>query len=100
MNDKGNAPRRDYERAVALSYREDKDSAPRLSAKGEREVAKQIIELAKENGVPIKEDPDLVGMLYKIDFDEEIPEELYSVVAELLAFVYKMNTAAGGDSRN
>jgi flagellar biosynthesis protein len=55
-------------------------------------VAERIIELAKQNQVPIKEDPDLVQILSEVDINKEIPPSVYKVVAELLAFVYKLNT--------
>lgn len=77
--------------AVALKYHSEKDAVPKVTAKGEGLVANRIIELAKENQVPIKEDPDLVQILSKVDINMEIPSSVYKVVAELLAFVYKLN---------
>jgi len=77
--------------AVALKYRTDQDPAPKVTAKGEGLVAERIIALAKENQVPIKEDPDLVQILSQVDINREVPPSVYKVVAELLAFVYKMN---------
>jgi flagellar biosynthesis protein len=62
-----------------------------VGAKGEGLVAERIIELARENQVPIKEDPDLVQILSQVDINKEIPPSVYKVVAELLAFVYKLN---------
>ncbi len=76
-------------KAVALKYEKYKDNAPKVVAKGKGEVAKKIIEVAKEHGVYIKEDPDLVEVLSGLDLYEEIPEDLYKVVAEILAFIYK-----------
>ena len=78
-------------KAVALRYEPGKDQAPRVTAKGRGLVAERIIELAREEGVPISEDPDLVGALIQLDFDEEVPPELYKAVAEILAFAYRMN---------
>jgi flagellar biosynthesis protein len=78
--------------AVALKYRTDTGTAPKVTAKGEGLVAERIIELAKQNQVPIKEDPDLVQILSEVDINKEIPPSVYKVVAELLAFVYKLNT--------
>jgi flagellar biosynthesis protein len=78
-------------KAVALRYDPGKDGAPRVAAKGRGRVAERIIELAREGGVPISEDPDLVKALIQLDFDEEIPPELYQVVAEVLAFAYRLN---------
>jgi flagellar biosynthesis protein len=84
-------------KAVALKYEPDSDNAPRVTAKGSGAVADKIIELAKENGIPVKDDPDLVEVLAKLDLNEEIPPELYIIVAELLAFLYKINGKKGLD---
>jgi len=77
--------------AVALRYNRDRDRAPRLSAKGFEDIARKILRLAREHGVPIKEDRDLAGLLVKLDVGAEIPDELYAIVAELFAFLYRMN---------
>jgi flagellar biosynthesis protein len=62
-----------------------------VTAKGSRKIAERIIELAREKGIPVSEDPDLVGALMKLDLEDEIPQELYTVVAEILAFAYRLN---------
>ncbi|SVA62734.1 uncharacterized protein METZ01_LOCUS115588 [marine metagenome] len=62
-----------------------------VTAKGKGFIAEKIIALAKENNIPIKEDPDLVHLLSQVDLNREIPASLYQVVAELLSFVYKLN---------
>ncbi len=85
--------------AVALKYQTAKDPAPKVTAKGEGLVAERIIELARENQVPIKEDPDLVQILSQVDINKEIPPSIYKVVAELLAFVYKLNKQYQGIPR-
>ncbi|MCX7635667.1 MAG: EscU/YscU/HrcU family type III secretion system export apparatus switch protein [Syntrophales bacterium] len=77
--------------AAALRYDAKNDRAPRVTAKGRGLIAEKIIALAKQNDIPIKEDPQLVQILYRLDLDEEIPPELYRVVAEILAFVYRLN---------
>ncbi len=78
-------------KAVALSYQPEKgDKAPRVVAKGQGEVAKKIIEMARKHGVPIEEDPDLVAFLIRLDISQEIPPELYVAVARILAFVYAL----------
>jgi flagellar biosynthesis protein len=77
--------------AVALKYDAATDDAPKVIAKGRGLVAEKIIALAREQGIPMREDPDLVQMLTQIDLDQEIPPSLYKVVAELLAFVYRLN---------
>ena len=78
--------------AVALKYQTETDAAPKVTAKGEGLVAERIIQLARENQVPIKEDPDLVQILSQVDINKEIPPSVYKVVAELLAFIYKLNS--------
>ncbi len=78
-------------KAVALKYEPGKNNAPRVTAKGKGLLAERIIEIAGEQGIPISEDPDLVGALIQLDFDEEIPPELYKAVAEILAFAYRLN---------
>lgn len=79
-------------KAVALKYDGKEDIAPRIKAKGVGVVAEKIIELAKKHGVPIKDDPDLVEILSQLEIDEAIPPEIYVVVAELLSFVYSLNS--------
>jgi len=94
----GGKPRQPVKRAVALRYDAQSDAAPRVVAKGDRLLAERIIELAKEHDIHIHEDPDLVALLAKIDVDTFIPEELYRVVAEVLAFVYRLNNRMPGAS--
>lgn len=81
-------PRRE---AAALRYDTAHDTAPRMVAKGKGELAERILVLAREHGIPIHEDPDLVRVLGALDLYDEIPPELYSVIAEILAYVYRMN---------
>lgn len=75
--------------AVALAYRET-DAAPRVVAKGRGLVAEEIIRRAKEHGVYVHESPELVSLLLQIDLDERIPPQLYVAVAELLAWLYRI----------
>ena len=75
--------------AAAIEYDGGKDTAPRLTARGEGLVAEKIIALALENNIPIRSDPTLVKMLSQLDVDAHIPMELYKAVAEILAFVYR-----------
>lgn len=79
------------QKAVALKYDANISSAPVVKSKGLGKVAERIIQIAKENNIPIKEDPNLVELLIQIDLEKEIPSELYKVVAEILAFVYRLN---------
>ena len=78
-------------KAAALRYNSAEDSAPKVVAKGTRKIAEQIIAIARENNIPVRDDPDLVELLMKVEIDEDIPEELYRVVAEILAFIYRAN---------
>lgn len=84
-------PDGDRESAAAIRYRPEDDAAPRIVAKGEGELARRIIELAEEHGIPIRQDPDLVAVLAKLDLDTEIPNELYQPIAEILSFLYRVN---------
>jgi len=83
--------KQELEKAVAILYDSQKSTSPRVIASGKGEVARRIIETAKEAGVHIQEDANLVELLSKIDLGDEIPTELYQTVAEVLAFVYKVN---------
>ncbi|HEY3375574.1 MAG TPA: EscU/YscU/HrcU family type III secretion system export apparatus switch protein [Candidatus Aquicultor sp.] len=78
-------------KAVALGYDSEKDGAPVVLAKGVGYTAERIIELAKEKGIELYEDPALVEALSVIDLGREIPEALYAVVAEILAFIYMLD---------
>ena len=77
--------------AVSLKYRPESDSAPRITAKGRGKIAEKIIKIAKEHNIYIHEDPDMIEVLSQFDINDEIPPDLYLVVAELLAFVYSLN---------
>lgn len=79
------------EKAVALGYDEEKDSAPRVIAKGKGLTARKIKSLAEEYGVPVHNDEMLADYLLALDLYDEIPPELYAIVAEILAFIYRMN---------
>jgi flagellar biosynthesis protein len=79
------------DKAVALLYKEGKNSAPEVLASGQGRIAQKIIETAKDAGVHIQEDPNLVELLAKIPIGDQIPVDLYQTVAEVLAFVYKVN---------
>lgn len=79
------------QKAVAMQYEAATRGAPEIVASGRGWIAEQIIALAKAHGIYIKQDPDLVEVLSRLDIDETIPPELYAVVAEVLAFVYRVN---------
>jgi len=82
----GAAPRH---AAVALAYARD-GNAPKVVAKGRGLVAQAIIERAREHGVFVHESKDMVSLLMQVDLDQRIPPELYRAVAELLAWVYRL----------
>lgn len=84
----------DRRRAVALRYNQDREAAPRVVAKGGGDIAERIIALAREHGVPLHEDRDLIGLLAALELDEVVPPALYLVLAEVLAHVYRANRAA------
>jgi flagellar biosynthesis protein len=87
------APRERRPRAVALRYRREEGGAPRVTASGAGPVAERIVELAREHGLPMREDPDLVEALAILDLGAVIPAELYDVIAEVLAWAYRANSA-------
>ncbi|MGM0508335.1 MAG: EscU/YscU/HrcU family type III secretion system export apparatus switch protein [Fusobacteriota bacterium] len=76
-------------KAVGIGYDKEKDNVPKVIAKGEGRLAEEIIKVAKENGIYIKEDRNLLEILYKLDISQEIPEELYEIIAEIFIYVYK-----------
>ena len=77
--------------AVALAYTQT-DAAPRVVAKGRGVLAEQIIARARENGVYVHESPELVSLLMQVDLDQRIPPQLYVAVAELLAWLYRLES--------
>lgn len=86
-----NDPISDDELAVALSYQPNQEHAPRVVAKGEGWVARQIIEIAEANNIEVRSDSDLAQILSQVDVDSEIPLEAFTVVAEILSYVYQKN---------
>jgi flagellar biosynthesis protein len=75
--------------AIALAYGQG-DSAPKVVAKGRGLIAQAIIERAKQSGVYVHESADLVGLLMQVELDQQIPPKLYLAVAELLAWLYRL----------
>ncbi len=78
-------------KAAALKYTRGKDQAPRVVAKGRGQLAERIVSIAREHGIPIHEDRQLVEILSALDLYQEIPPELYRAVAEILAFIYRVS---------
>ena len=76
-------------RATALRY--EGTGAPRVTASGQGYVADRIVAVARENGIPVREDPALVEALAQLELDVEIPEDLYVAVAEAIAWAYSLD---------
>lgn len=93
--EQGADPRR---RAVALAYGPE-DSAPRVVARGYGELAERIIAAADREGIYVHGAPELVGLLMQVDVDEQIPEKLYLVIAELLVCVGDIQRELGAAER-
>ncbi len=87
----------DLKSAVALAY-SNTDAAPRVVAKGRGLLAETIISRAQENGVYVHESPELVSLLMQIDLDQRIPPQLYVAVAELLAWIYRLESGQRSDA--
>jgi len=77
------------QKAVALGYEENQDHAPKVLASGKGLIAEKIIELAKENNIPLHRDADLVEVLSVLEINEYIPLEVYSVLAEIFTYIYE-----------
>lgn len=86
---------------LAVALRWDGKGAPQVVAKGSGEIADRIVALAREHGVPMREDPALVGVLSRLDLEARIPPRLYLAVAEVIAFAYALQgrRPGTGDSR-
>ncbi|HNC26745.1 MAG TPA: EscU/YscU/HrcU family type III secretion system export apparatus switch protein [Accumulibacter sp.] len=87
----GKAPDPSLRNAVALTYGKT-EAAPRVVAKGRGLLAEQIIARAREHGVYVHESPELVSLLMQVDLDQHIPPQLYLAVAELLAWLYRLES--------
>lgn len=81
--------------AVALEY--DGKNAPRITATGSGATAQQIIDIAREHGVPLREDPDLLSLLSKLELGDEIPRALYVTVAHVIAWAYVLTGKTPSD---
>jgi flagellar biosynthesis protein len=86
-----NRRREQPDRAVAVRYDPEREHAPRILASGRGDVAEKILEIARKHGVPAYVDPDLVEILAQFEPGTVVPEELYQVMAEILAFIYRLN---------
>ncbi|HJT24307.1 MAG TPA: EscU/YscU/HrcU family type III secretion system export apparatus switch protein [bacterium] len=96
MSPEPRSPRRRINRkaAVAIQYDRQAMSAPKVVAKGRGVVAERLISMARDNQIPIVEDKLLVEALDQLNVNQEIPAELYQVVAEILVAVYKAESGS------
>ena len=85
--------------AAAIKNDPEKNVAPIILAKGKGSIAEEIIRIAEENDVPLYQDAALAKLLGSLELETEIPPEMYSVVAEVLAFVYKLEQKRKGKSK-
>ena len=89
---------KNIDQAIAILYEKGR-KAPQVVASGRGALAEKIVETAREAGVHVMEDPDLLELLAKVPVGDEIPEQLYQAVAEVLAFVYQINGRYQGEGR-
>lgn len=82
---------RQIKKAAAIKYDQAKNMAPRVVAKGKGHIADQIVQVARENDVPLVEDRNLANVLEAMELETEIPPDLYRAVAEVLVFIYRLN---------
>jgi flagellar biosynthesis protein len=78
-------------KAVALSYDSAINNSPKVVGKGSGKLADRIIDIAKQNNLPIKEDPNLIELLSKVELDKEVPSNMYKAVAEVFKFLYEVS---------
>jgi len=77
--------------AVLLRYEPKKDRAPKITGNGRGYLAEKILELARQHGIPIRQDKNLLQILSRLDLHQEVPPEVYKAVAEILAFIYRLS---------
>jgi len=86
-------------KAAAIAYLPDRDVAPRVTASGRGKVAERILEVARAAGLPVREDEALAEVLSRLDPGEDIPADTYRAVAEILAFLYRLDRERAARSR-
>ncbi|AUL47353.1 flagellar biosynthesis protein FlhB [Bordetella trematum] len=87
------------ERSSAIALRYDaNETAPRVVAKGYGQLADAIVRSAQEHGLYVHESPELVGLLMQVDLDSHIPPQLYTAVAQLLAWLYQLDAQAAAST--
>lgn len=77
--------------AIALKYDAEEDIAPKVIAKGDNYIAKNIVEKAEELDIPIYRDEKIVHQLKNLEINDNIPQELYEAVAQILLFITKLD---------
>ncbi len=92
-------PRQPTRTATALRYDTAQENAPRVVAKGRGLIAENIIQTARAHGVPLVADAGMSGLLEDVEVDAQIPPEFYLAVAEILAFVYRLNAQSKPESQ-
>ena len=82
--------KRPFPQAVALRYDRERDQAPRVLAKGSGPIAERIVDAARRHGIPLVANPIAADLLAQTDLDAEITPEFYQAVAEILAYIYRL----------
>lgn len=80
--------------AVALAYQQARDPAPVVVAKGKGPIAEQILRLAEQHGLPVRENAELATLIHQVELDHAIPVEAYVAVAEILSYLYRARAGA------
>jgi len=86
-----NQPPKTLADKLAVSIEYEGSGAPKVTAKGQGYIADEIIRKATELGIPIQENRDLVGLLSQVEINDEIPEELYEAIVQVLIFAYQIS---------
>lgn len=98
MNHSSRKKAQKVKEVAAIRYSPDQNKAPEVVALGKGDVAEKILEAAEDAGVPIYHDPTLAHTLNMLDIGDEIPPELYEVVAEVLVFINSLDRDYGDRS--
>ncbi len=85
--------------AVAIRYDRERENAPRVVAKGRGTIAQQLMAIAKKHAVPVYQNQTVTQLLMAVELDREIPPELYQAVANVLAYVYRLDGRAAEKTR-
>ncbi|MCB9944757.1 MAG: EscU/YscU/HrcU family type III secretion system export apparatus switch protein [Geminicoccaceae bacterium] len=89
-----------HEIAIALRYDRESGTLPYVTAKGRGAIARQILAVAREEGIPVRKDADLAALLEKLDMQSPIPVAAFAAVAEILALLYRTNSAAASERQH